>query len=151
MLLNSLQDLSELRTHKLNILWTHASNLDQTCLSRSTSILQHTSSEIARNLPILDSTMFVTHNKAPWQEPPDFEFEPSPIWHDDPEIVTDDFAKVFLRNMVTKSREGLNKAQPSVILRQQEVEKLRAGMQSSQDKEAQLNVLLPLPLLYIVY
>jgi formin-binding protein 1 len=135
MLLNSLQDLSELRTHKLNLLWTHASSLEQICLSHSTTILQHTSTEVSRNIPILDSTMFARHNTAPWDEPTNFVFEPSPIWHDDPEIVTDEYAKVFLRNMVTKSREGLAKIQGNVQLKQQEVDKLRASVQESQDRE----------------
>jgi hypothetical protein len=143
MLLNSLQDLSELRTHKLNILWTHASTLEQTCLSRSTGILQHTAAEVSRNVPILDSTMFVRHNQGPWSEPVEFAFEPSPIWHDDPEIVIDEYAKVFLRNMVTKSREGLTKIQGTVTLKHQEVDKLRASVQGSQDREAVSNVLSP--------
>jgi formin-binding protein 1 len=131
-----MQDLSELRTHRLNILWTHASALEQTCLSRTTTILQHSTTEIARNVPILDSTMFVRHNAPQWTEPPDFDFEPSPIWHDDPAIVTDEFAKVFLRNMVSKSREGLNKIKGDVALKQQTVEKLRVSIRESQDKEA---------------
>lgn len=146
MLLNSLQDLSELRTHKINLLWTHAASLEKTCLSRTTNILQHSSTEISRNVPILDSTMFVRHNTEPWTEPANFEFEPSPIWHDDPEIVTDEFAKVFLRNMVSKSREGLNKIKGNVALKQQEVEKLRASIQGSQDKEAVSSVRLLGPL-----
>ena len=142
MLLNSLQDLSELRTHKLNILWTHASSLEQTCMTRSTGLLQHTSAEISRNIPILDSTMFARHNTSPWNEPAEFTFEPSPIWHDDPEIVTDEYAKVFLRNMVSKSRDGLSKIQGTVTLKHQEVDKLRASVQGSEDREALSNVLL---------
>jgi len=84
--------------------------------------------------------MFARHNNVPWDEPPDFMFEPSPIWHDDPEIVTDEYAKVFLRNMVTKSREGLSKIQGNVALKYQEVDKLRGSMQGSQDAEAVSNV-----------
>lgn len=143
MLLNSLQDLSEFRTHKLNLLWTHASTLEQTCLSRSIYILQHITSEVARNIPILDSTMFVKHNLVQWQEPSDFVFEPSPIWHDDAEIVTDEYAKVFLRNMVTKSREGLQKVQGLVALKYQEVEKLRTNVNGNEN-EAVSNVFPPL-------
>lgn len=80
--------------------------------------------------------MFVRHNMEPWQEPPDFEFEPSPIWHDDPEIVTNEYAKVFLRNMVTKSREGLAKVQGTVTLKQQEVDDIRTAVQANKDKDA---------------
>jgi len=86
--------------------------------------------------------MFARHNNAQWDEPADFMFEPSPIWHDDPEIITDEYAKVFLRNMMTKSREGLSKIQGSVALKHQEVDKLRASMQGSQDREAISNVCL---------
>jgi formin-binding protein 1 len=139
-----MQDLSELRTHRLNILWTHASSLEQTCLSRTTTICQHSSAEIARNVPILDSTMFVHHNAGQWTEPTDFEFEPSPIWHDDPAIVTDEFAKVFLRNIVSKSREGLNKIKGDVALKQQSVDTLRVSIGESPDKEAVSSVK-PLP------
>ena len=85
--------------------------------------------------------MFVRHNAGSWSEPPEFVFEASPIWHDDPEIVTDEYAKVFLRNMVTKSREGLSKIQGTVTLKHQEVDKLRASVQGSQDREAVSNVL----------
>jgi formin-binding protein 1 len=136
MLLNSLQDLSELRTQKLNLLWTQASAIEQKCVASSTEILQHTSTEVAQNFPIRDSAMFVQHNVAPWNEPVDFVFEPSPIWHDSPDIITDEFAKVFLRNMVSKSREGLTRIQGSVTLKQQEVAKLRATIKESQDREA---------------
>jgi formin-binding protein 1 len=140
MLLNSLQDLSEFRTHRLNILWIHASTLEQSCLGRSTGILQHTFSEVSRNIPILDSTMFVRHNVAEWNEPLEFSFEPSPIWHDDPEIVTDEYAKVFLRNMVSKSREGLTRIQGTVTLKHQEVDKLRASIQGNENRDAVSNV-----------
>lgn len=84
--------------------------------------------------------MFVRHNAGHWDEPVDFSFEPSPIWHDDAEIITDEYAKVFLRNMVAKSREGLSRIQGNVALKHQEVDKLRASMQGSQDREAVSNV-----------
>ena len=45
--------------------------------------------------------------------------------------------------MVTKSREGLTKIQGTVTLKHQEVDKLRASVQGSQDREAVSNVLSP--------
>jgi hypothetical protein len=84
--------------------------------------------------------MFVRHNIAPWNEPQDFAFEPSPIWHDDPEIVTDEYAKVFLRNMVSKSREGLTRIQGTVTLKHQEVDKLRASIQGNENRDVVSNV-----------
>ena len=87
--------------------------------------------------------MFVRHNVEQWDEPVDFLFEPSPIWHDDPEIVTDEYAKVFLRNLVSKSREGLAKVQPNVMIKASEVDKLRESVQSTQDRETVSSVYSP--------
>ena len=84
--------------------------------------------------------MFVSHNTGHWDEPMDFAFEPSPIWHDDAQIITDEYAKVFLRNMVAKSREGLSRIQPAVALKDQEVENLRGSIKGSQDSEGVVNV-----------
>jgi hypothetical protein len=84
--------------------------------------------------------MFVSHNTGRWDEPMDFMFEPSPIWHDDAQIITDEYAKVFLRNMVAKSREGLSQIQPAVALKNQEVENLRRSIKGSQDSEGVVNV-----------
>jgi formin-binding protein 1 len=105
------------------------------CLSRSTGILKHTADEVARNIPILDSAMFVRHNLAQWDEPVEFAFEPSPIWHDDANIVTDEYAKVFLRNMVSKSREGLGRIQPGIAVKHAAVNDLRASIQKSDNRE----------------
>ena len=84
--------------------------------------------------------MFAKHNLAQWSEPPEFVFEPSPIWHEDPEIITDEYAKVFLRNMVTKSREGLQRVQGPITLKHQEVDKLRASVEGKENTEAVSNV-----------
>ena len=42
--------------------------------------------------------------------------------------------------MVTKSREGLSKMQGNVALKHQEVDKLRASVHGSQDRETVSNV-----------
>jgi len=60
-----------------------------------------------------------------WIEPSDFVFEPSPIWHDTDEIVVDENAKVFLRNLLGKSRRGLEDAKTHVESRRGEINGLR--------------------------
>jgi hypothetical protein len=97
-LLDSLQDLHESRTIKLNAIWSLAAQLESDMLKRCTEFIGHLASEITRNLPVLDTMMFVRHNAAPWQEPPDKMFEPSPVWHDDDVMVVDDLAKGRSRN-----------------------------------------------------
>src|SRR5579859_5777519 len=50
-LLDSLQDLSEVRVSKLNFLWSLASSLETSTLQRGVDQMKHLSSEILRNNP----------------------------------------------------------------------------------------------------
>lgn len=69
--------------------------------------------------------MFIEHNKATWNEPAEFEFEPSMVWHDTDEIVVDEPAQIFLRNMMTKSRRSLEEVRPELEKKRKEVEGLK--------------------------
>ena len=99
--------------------------LDSTCRKNTISHLSGAIAEIARNIPAYDSAMFAKHNIAGWTEPPNFVFEPSPIWHDTDEIVVDENAKVFLRNLLGKSRRSLEDAKTHVESRRKEIDELR--------------------------
>jgi hypothetical protein len=120
--LDSLQDLSESRTVKLNGIWSLAAQLEAGMLKRSTDFVNHLSQEIPRNQPVLDSMMFVRHNAEQWQEPANKVFEPSPVWHDDDAIVVNDTAKVFLRNVLSKSKSQLGELRREVDKKRREVE-----------------------------
>lgn len=121
-----LQDLSETRVHKLNSLWTLATALETQTLNRGVDQLNHLSSEIPRNEPYLDSMMFVRHNTTNWQDPPDMFFEPSPVWHDDAAMCTDEQAKIFLRNILTKSKAQTKELKQDVEKKRREVEGAKA-------------------------
>ncbi|KAI0849272.1 FCH-domain-containing protein [Daldinia vernicosa] len=121
-LLDSLQDLSEFRTMKLNALWTTAVNLETAMLRQSTSLVENVAQEISRNQPHLDSMMYIQHNMGPWQEPSDKVFEPSPVWHDDDLMVTDEPAKVFLRNVLNKSKGQLGDLRREVDKKRREID-----------------------------
>ncbi|KAI1177155.1 hypothetical protein F4777DRAFT_217145 [Nemania sp. FL0916] len=120
--MDGLQDLSEFRTLKLNSIWTMAAKLEATMLTQSTTMMDHLSQEIARNQPHLDSMMYIRHNMGGFQEPPDKAFEPSPIWHDDDAMVTDEPAKIFLRNVLNKSKSQLGELRREVDKKRREVE-----------------------------
>ena len=120
--LDGLQNLSETRVAQLNALWSRAVQLENSTLSRSIDHLQHLSSEIPRNDPRLDSMMFARHNAFAWQEPPKMNFEPSPVWLDDSAMATDETAKVFLRNVLAKSKSQLTELKPVVVAKQTEVD-----------------------------
>ncbi|KAF2140630.1 uncharacterized protein K452DRAFT_229954 [Aplosporella prunicola CBS 121167] len=128
-LLDSLQDLSETRVAKLNTIWSLAAQIETSTLARSTEFLNHLASEIPRNNPVLDSMMFVRHNVSEWQDPPDFAFEPSPVWLDDDAIPTDETAKTFLRNVLTKSKGQLGDYNRELDKKRREVENARKTRQ----------------------
>lgn len=139
----SLQDLSETRVQKLNDIWSLAAQLETSTLTRSTEYLKHLSAEIPRNDPRLDSMMFVRHNAGPWQEPADFQFEPSPVWLDDGNLATDDSAAVFLRNVLTKTKASLAEYKRDLDKKRREVEgarKVRQNIREGKDKRDEVEI-----------
>jgi formin-binding protein 1 len=128
-LMDSLQDLSEFKTLKLNALWTTAASLESCMLQQSNGLVENLSQEVQRNLPHLDSMMYIQHNLSSWQEPSDKVFEPSPVWHDDDLMVTDDPAKIFLRNVLNKSKSQLGDLRREVDKKRREVEGVKRTKQ----------------------
>lgn len=120
-----MQDLNETRVAKLNNLWTLGTQLEVNCYQTSLQLLESQIASIGRNIPTMDSGMFVMHNSAVWAEPVDFDFEPSPIWHDNPNMVADEPAKVYLRNFLQKSKRGIEGHKGDIMRRQAEIEKLK--------------------------
>lgn len=133
----SLQDLNECRVTKLNNIWTRSASLETECHQRCTEHLESVISDIKRNLPYLDSNMFVEHNVAAWNEPANFDFEPSMVWHDTDEIVVDEPAQVFLRNMMTKSRRSLDEVKPDWEKKRKEIEILKVRKEEVKIDETQ--------------
>ena len=139
----SLQGVSETRVSKLNSIWSLAAQIETSTLARSTEFLKHLSSEIPRNEPHLDSMMFARHNAANWQEPADFSFEPSPVWHDDDAIVADEAAKNFLRNILTRSKGQLRELRRDSDGKRREVEnakRVRESVKAGKDNRDEVEV-----------
>lgn len=118
---------------KLNAIWSQAARIEAGTLSRSTEYLNHLSSEIPRNNPNLDSMMFVRHNLGPWQEPQDFSFEPSPVWLDDDTMARTDAAKVFLRNILVRSKGQLGELRREVDKKRRDYEGMKRSRQNVRD------------------
>ncbi|KAF9882003.1 hypothetical protein CkaCkLH20_00039 [Colletotrichum karsti] len=123
--MDSLQDLAEFRTIKLNGLWTVASQLEAAMLLSSKGLMENLGAEIARNEPHLDAMMYIRHNLGSFQEPPDKTFEPSPVWHDDDLMVVDEPAKIYLRNVLSKSKAQLGDLRREVDKKRREVESVK--------------------------
>jgi hypothetical protein len=142
-LLDSLQDLSESRTSKLNGIWSLAAQLEGGMLKRSTDFVNHLAQEIPRNQPLLDSMMFVRHNAVGWQEPANKQFEPSPVWHDDDAMIVNDTAKVFLRNVLSKSKGQLGELRREVDKKRREVEgakRVKQQIREGKDKRDEVEI-----------
>ena len=138
-----MQDLSETRVNKLNAIWSLAASIETQTLTRSTEYLQHLSSEIPRNNPLLDSMMFVRHNAGGWQEPGSFQFEPSPVWLDDGSLAVDESAVTFLRNVLLKTKGSLGEYRRELDKKLKEVENAKAARQKirdGQDKRDEVEV-----------
>ena len=81
--------------------------------------------------------MFMQHNVAPWQEPLDILFEPSPVWLDDSAMVTNEAAKTFLRNVLGKSKSQLRELKQDVDKKRRDVDnikRMRQGIRDGTDK-----------------
>lgn len=105
--------------------------------------MTHLGNEIPRNNPKLDSLMFLQHNASQSQEPPNLAFEPSPVWHDDDQMVTDESAKVFLRNTLMKSKSQVKELKLEAEKQQREVEgakRIRDNVRQGKDKRDEVDV-----------
>lgn len=112
-------------------------------MTHSTQLLEHLSSEIPRNNPVLDSMMFVRHNAIQWQDPPDFVFEPSPVWLDDDVMASDPQSRTFLMNILTKSKSSLGELRRECDARRREVEGVKRVRQlviEGKDKRDEVEV-----------
>lgn len=87
--------------------------------------------------------MFVRHNVAPWQEPLDLSFEPSPVWLDDSAMAVDETAKIYLRNVLGKSKRQLRDLKQDVDKRRREVEAIkmiRRNIRQGKDKRDEVEM-----------
>ncbi|KKK16811.1 hypothetical protein P175DRAFT_0516944 [Aspergillus ochraceoroseus IBT 24754] len=142
-ILDGLQDLNETRIAKLNSFWSIAAQLEKTSSSRSSEHMANLLNEIPRNQPHLDSLMFLRHNVIQLQEPTNFGFEPSPVWHDDDTLITDETAKVFLRNLLSKSKTQVRDLRVESEQKRREVEaakQVRKNIQQGRDKRSEVDV-----------
>ncbi|CAG7972413.1 unnamed protein product [Penicillium olsonii] len=141
--IDGLQNLNETRVARMNIMWTLAAQLEKSSLQSSTDHISNLLVEIPRNNPRLDSLMFLQHNVTQSQEPPSLGFEPSPVWHDDASIITDETAKIFLRNVLGKSKLQVRELRVEADRKKREVEsakKVRESILSGKDNRNEVDV-----------
>jgi hypothetical protein len=87
--------------------------------------------------------MFLQHNISQSQEPANMGFEPCAVWHDDASIITDESAKVFLRNVLGKSKTQVRELRVEADKKKREVEngkQAREGIRQGKDKRNEVDV-----------
>ncbi|KAL6948601.1 hypothetical protein ACO0QE_001073 [Hanseniaspora vineae] len=81
--LDLLQNAVQFKTISLNKICKHAGVLERQFGEAVKTRLDTVDVILDKNDPILDVQMFIKHNKKPWAEPKDFQYVPSPIWHEE--------------------------------------------------------------------
>lgn len=127
----------------MNALWVLAAQLEKNSLTNSIDATSNLIEEIPRNNPHMDSMMFLQHNAIQSTEPANLDFEPSPIWHDDGSIIVDEPAKVFLRNLLGKTKSQVREQRVEADKKRREVEswrKARESIQQGKDNRSEVEV-----------
>lgn len=107
-ILDGLQGVNEARVALLNAFWKQSITLETECDKRIIGNLDTMEKAVSQNVPSLGSAMFAHHNiNQGWAEPPDFVYEPSPIWHEDSEMATDQPSLMWLRRKLADSSNDL--------------------------------------------
>lgn len=87
--------------------------------------------------------MFVRHNAVQWMDPPDFTFEPSPVWLDDDSMASDQQSKTFLMNLLSKSKNALGPLTKESENKRREldtVKRVRQQVREGKDKRDEVEV-----------
>ncbi|QLG70335.1 hypothetical protein HG535_0A02740 [Zygotorulaspora mrakii] len=105
-----LQDLNESRILFLNTIWTSASSVEIAASDNIIKRLESANSVIAQNKPSMNTAMFIKHNLKNWNEPTDFRYQPSAVWHDDDKFAVPTHTELNdLRIKLAKSEKDYNK------------------------------------------
>ncbi|KAH3677624.1 hypothetical protein WICMUC_001727 [Wickerhamomyces mucosus] len=108
-LLDLYQDLIEFKTKRLNSILILASNLEKNSNNKNSKNLENSLNTINSNESILDIQMFIKHNSYQWNEPQDFYYIPSSIWHDDDNLITSSNELNQLKQILLKSHSNDSK------------------------------------------
>ena len=78
-----LQDLNESKILLLNDIWKAANDSELQFGESIKGRLVKSNDVISHNKPSMSTAMFIKHNLRSWKEPNDYQYVPSPIWHED--------------------------------------------------------------------
>ncbi|CCH60354.1 hypothetical protein TBLA_0C05560 [Henningerozyma blattae CBS 6284] len=108
--LDLLQDLNEVRVVFLNDIWKQANNFEVSFADKIKTRADAADVVVSQNKPSMASAMFIKHNIKQWNEPSDFTFQPSPVWHDEAQfIVKNQYEIDDLRYKLAQAEKDLDR------------------------------------------
>ncbi|TID28959.1 hypothetical protein CANINC_002227 [Pichia inconspicua] len=123
-LLDGLQDLNQTKVAKLNTIWLSTSVIERQSLTKIAESFDAIDIVVKQNLPNLDTMMFMKHNTKNWTEPVDFNYIPSPIWHDDGSMIVNNESVQPLKALLNSASATYESLQRTCDDNKQVVEEL---------------------------
>lgn len=98
--------------------------LDKETLKSCSIVSDETKAVLEAIDPHQDMEAFVARIRKDWVEPYDYNFEPCLLWKDSGSLVTDDYSKIYLANLMSKSKSTLEDHIKEIEARQKELDGL---------------------------
>ncbi|KAI9620105.1 hypothetical protein KEM48_008308 [Puccinia striiformis f. sp. tritici PST-130] len=84
-----------------------------------------------------NQSLFIEYNRRPFTDPPDFIFEPCPIWHDSAEYaLTSPEPKVLLQNRLGQAHSKASELEPTIEAKRHEITGLENLREASSSNES---------------
>ncbi|KAI9140317.1 hypothetical protein BKA69DRAFT_515846 [Paraphysoderma sedebokerense] len=96
--LDEMQDLEERRIENIKTLLGEYLRLELVTTQQTQTHIQNLQGVVTKINPKEDTSLFIGVNKHEWHEPSDFAFEPTGLWRDTGDMITDDYCKIVLQN-----------------------------------------------------
>ncbi|KAG7194319.1 uncharacterized protein KQ657_004531 [Scheffersomyces spartinae] len=122
-ILDYLQELNQDRVILVNKLLKNALIIERNSSDKVKDKLHQIDEVILQNEKHKDTMMFIEHNKLPWQEPSDFYFIPSSIWHDDDSLITKEPELTELKKRLNAASIDYKLKEESCLELKQQLEK----------------------------
>jgi hypothetical protein len=133
--LDLLQDVNEFKTIQMNKILTITASTEINKNNKNIKALESTIEVIKENKPQLDTAMFIKHNLTEWQEPQDFYYVPSSIWHDDDHFVAGESEMQALKRTLALAHKTQSKLDDAIESEREKLNSLTTQKTETKSKE----------------
>jgi ribosomal protein L5 len=133
--LDLLQDVNEFKTIQMNKILAITASTEINKNNKNIKALESTIELIKENKPQLDTAMFIKHNLTEWQEPQDFYYVPSSIWHDDDHFVAGESEVQVLKRTLALAHKTQSKLDDAIESEREKLNSLTGQKTEMKNKE----------------